>query len=236
MKHLLFAGLVLLVAACNNASPKEEDSSKAVVKEVHQAGVYTYLLVDQNRKDIWIAVPAMEARAGETYFFEGGLEMTDFESKELGRTFESVLFVEEISKTPLEGQSNVMGADMMEGMMEDGTVHAGRVDVDKKNIQMEHAEGEITIAALFANKQEFDGQTIRVRGEVTKFNSAIMDRNWVHLQDGTEYEGHFDLTATTSLDFEVGSTVVLEGTVSIDKDFGYGYVYEILLENAVVAR
>lgn len=236
MKQLVIAGLILLVAACNSTSRTEENSSKALVKEVHQAGVYTYLLVEQNKKDLWIAVPAMEATPGETYYFEGGLEMRDFESKELGRTFESVLFVEGLSITPLTSEKGMMEGAMMEGTMPDGSVHAGRVDVEKKNITMEHAEGEITIAELFADRKEYNGQIVRVRGEVTKFNAEIMDRNWVHIQDGTDYEGHFDLTATTTLDFEVGSMVVLEGTVSIDKDFGYGYVYEILLENAINAQ
>ena len=219
------------MAACNSATTKQNDTGEATVKEVHQAGVYTYLLVKKNKKDVWIAVPAMQAEPGEIYYFEGGLEMKDFESKELGRTFESVLFVEGLSKTPPTGQRS-----MMDGSQMDETVHAGRVDVEKKEIDVEHAEGEITIAELFAHKNDYSGKRIRVKGEVTKFNLAIMDRNWVHIQDGTEYEGYFDLTATTSLDFEVGSVVTLEGMVSIDKDFGYGYVYDILLENAVVVQ
>jgi hypothetical protein len=71
-----------------------------------------------------------------------------------------------------------------------------------------------------------------VKGEITRFNAAIMERNWIHIQDGTEFEGQFDLAATSTETFEVGSTVVLEGVLAADLDFGYGYTYEILLENA----
>ena len=223
--------MILMLAACNGATTKQNDRGEATVKEVHQAGVYTYLLVEKDKKDIWIAVPAMQAEVGETYYFEGGLEMKDFESKELERTFNSVLFVEGLSKTPLTGEPSMMDGSMMEE-----TVHAGRVDVEKKEIEMEHTKGEITLADLFANKNDYTGKTIRVKGEVTKFNPSIMDRNWVHIQDGTEYEGQFDLTATTALEFEVGNIVTIEGTVSTDKDFGYGYVYDILLENAVLVQ
>ncbi len=59
-----------------------------------------------------------------------------------------------------------------------------------------------------------------------------MELNWVHIQDGTEFEGKFDLTATSIESFEVGSTVILEGILALNKDFGYGYKYEILLEKA----
>ena len=224
------------MAACNSAPREQKNSDEAIVKEVLQAGVYTYLKVDKNKEDLWIAVPAMEAEPGDIYYFDGGLEMKDFESKELGRTFKSVLFVETLSTTPPGAETPATGSDAMGGTMEDGTVHAGRVEVEKKEIKVEHGAGEITIAELFKNKNDYSGKKIRVKGQVTKFNQAIMDRNWVHIQDGTEHQGHFDLTATTAQDFEVGSTVVLEGMVSLDKDFGYGYVYEILLEDAVVLK
>ena len=59
-----------------------------------------------------------------------------------------------------------------------------------------------------------------------------MERNWVHLQDGTEFEGKFDLTVTSSEAFEVGQVVTLEGILALNRDFGYGYSYEILLEKA----
>jgi hypothetical protein len=59
-----------------------------------------------------------------------------------------------------------------------------------------------------------------------------MKRNWIHIQDGTEYSGKFDLTATTDIEATVGETLTLEGTITLDKDFGYGYSYEVLMEDA----
>ena len=64
-----------------------------------------------------------------------------------------------------------------------------------------------------------------------------MSKNWIHLQDGTDFEGKFDLTITTSsTDVKVDDVVTLEGIVSINKDFGYGYFYEVLLEDAKILK
>ena len=91
MKKLVFLALVVLLAAC--ASDEPTGSKEVKVKEVHQAGEYTYLLVKAKGPEYWVAVPAMEAKVGETYYYEGGLLMTDFRSETLDKTFETVLFV-----------------------------------------------------------------------------------------------------------------------------------------------
>ena len=104
----------------------------------------------------------------------------------------------------------------------------------KKVSKIEPAKDGITIAELFENKEKYNGKTVKTKGQVTKYNAAIMKKNWIHIQDGTEYNGKFDLVATSNQEFNVGDVVTIEGTVSLNKDFGYGYSYEILIENAVV--
>jgi hypothetical protein len=61
-----------------------------------------------------------------------------------------------------------------------------------------------------------------------------MEKNWFHIQDGTSNEGEFDLTIT-SLEEEIklDEVITFEGTIVLNKDFGYGYKYDILLEDAV---
>ena len=63
-----------------------------------------------------------------------------------------------------------------------------------------------------------------------------MNKNWIHLQDGTEFDGQFDLTLTTDQQFEVGSVVTMEGKIALDKDFGYGYSYKVLLEDSKIVQ
>jgi hypothetical protein len=112
----------------------------------------------------------------------------------------------------------------------------GKVTLEKQDITIEKSEGVTTIADLYKDLKKFNGTTIRVKGKVTKVNLAIMNKNWVHLQDGTEFDGQFDLTLTTDQQFEVGSVVTVEGRIALDKDFGYGYSYKVLLEDSKIVQ
>ena len=57
-----------------------------------------------------------------------------------------------------------------------------------------------------------------------------MGKNWVHIQDGTDYKDGFDLTVTTNNTVAVGEIVTFEGKIALDKDFGYGYSYSVIME------
>ena len=105
------------------------------------------------------------------------------------------------------------------------------VDIEKMDVKVETCEGCITISNLIANKQSFSGKVIKVKGRVTKFNPEIMGKNWVHIQDGSEFKGEFDLTITTNNRVSVGDTLTFEGKIALDKDFGYGYFYSVLMED-----
>ena len=59
-----------------------------------------------------------------------------------------------------------------------------------------------------------------------------MNRNWLHIQDGSE-EG-LDLTVTTEENIALGAIVSLEGVITLDKDFGAGYRYDIIMEKAML--
>jgi hypothetical protein len=109
--------------------------------------------------------------------------------------------------------------------------HGGMVKAEKANVTVTPCEGCIKLSDLLSNKKSFSGKTIKVTGAVTKFNAGIMGKNWIHIQDGSEVNGEFDLTITTDEVAEVGQTVTFEGIIALDKDFGYGYVYSILMEN-----
>lgn len=91
-----------------------------------------------------------------------------------------------------------------------------------------------TVAELYALRDELEGQVVAVRGQVSKFNAAIMDRNWLHLQDGsgTGEGGDFDLTVTTGDAAAPGDVVVVRGTLRTDRDFGAGYRYPVIIEEA----
>ena len=101
----------------------------------------------------------------------------------------------------------------------------------KEGIKVEPAEGGITIADLYSKKDSYAGKTVKIRGEVVKYNAEIMGKNWIHLQDGTNSNGSFDIAVTTSDVAKVGDVVTVEGSVTLKKDFGAGYFYEVIIEN-----
>jgi len=236
MKYLirLFV-LALLVLSCKSGGEKDKKDNQgiheAVVKEVLDAGGYSYLKVDEKGEEKWLAVNQMDAKVGETYYYNEGMTMTDFESESLGKTFESIIFLDEISKNKedLSGKTDMKDEkDMM------AQHHAVNLKSSQEKIEVEPAEGGITIAELYANKKKYKGKKIIVRGKVTKFNEAIMNTNWIHIQDGTEHEGSFDLTAKSDAVVKIGDVVTLEGKVNLDVDLGHGYSYDIILKDAVL--
>ena len=97
------------------------------------------------------------------------------------------------------------------------------------------AEGGKTIAEVFAQKDQLAGQKVVFRGKVVKTNPRIMGKNWLHVRDGSGAEGSNDLTVTTAGAAPmVGDTVVVSGPVVLNKDFGMGYSYDVIIEDAEV--
>lgn len=107
---------------------------------------------------------------------------------------------------------------------------SSKVGLEKINITVDPCRDCIKISDLLANKKSYSGKTIMVKGQVTKFNPEIMGKNWIHIQDGSEFEGSFDLTITTDKQASIGETITFEGRIVLDKDFGYGYFYNVLME------
>jgi hypothetical protein len=105
-----------------------------------------------------------------------------------------------------------------------------KVSTEKINVKVEPCKDCIKISNLLENRKNYSGKSVKVTGQVTKFNAQIMGKNWIHIQDGSEFKGAFDLTITTDKEVSVGQTITFEGKIVIDKDFGYGYFYSVLME------
>jgi hypothetical protein len=220
-----FAGIALLAASCNSNSTVDENLApnvhKVKIEEVLQSSNYTYLLVSEKDQEKWIAISKAEVEKGKFYYYEPGIEMTNFASKELKRTFPAITFVDKFSDQPIVAKITM--ADSMKGK---------QAAEPKAGIKVDPAKGGITIAELYANKDTYAGKTVKIRGEVVKYSPDIMKTNWVHIQDGTNSEGSFDLTITTDDVTKVGDVVTFEGVVAVKKDFGAGYYYEVIVEKA----
>ena len=93
-----------------------------------------------------------------------------------------------------------------------------------------------TVEGLYQQKAKLGGQEVQVRGKVVKVNNGVMNRNFLHIQDGTGKQGTNDLTVTSQETAEIGEEVVVTGKLAVDKDFGAGYTYPILLEEAKISK
>ena len=97
------------------------------------------------------------------------------------------------------------------------------------------AEGGQTVAGLHAAKEQLEGETVVIRGKVVKVNANIMGKNWLHVRDGSGEEGTNDLTITTTGAVPaIGDTVLVTGAVGLNRDFGMGYMYPLIVEDAEV--
>ncbi|HEY5510446.1 MAG TPA: hypothetical protein VIK10_05385 [Prolixibacteraceae bacterium] len=238
MKSIIYLVVVLaLLAGCNNAKVKKTENKPAtatpgapemhavVAKDVIQTSGYTYLLLKEGDKENWAAVSRFEAEKGKTYYYNQSMEMSNFKSKELNRTFESILFIQDFSDQPIKPKP-------LPALTTKGRQNMEQVG----GIKVEPISGGQKLSDIFANPSNYNGKKVKVSGQVIKFSPEIMQKNWVHLQDGTEANGSFDLTVTTLDTVVAGSTVSFEGVVTLNKDFGYGYKYDVILEEAKVLK
>ncbi len=204
---------------------KNMAQNEVTVNEVQQTAGYTYLLVQESNQEFWLAVTKTEVKVGEKIYFTEAMEMNDFESKELNKVFDRIFFVDQIGKKPIDVETKKaeLVAKQQEGIQK-------LLD----SIKISPVSGGYSIGDLYTNAEKYNKQIVKVRGQVVKVNMDIMDRNWVHLMDGTKGENRSDLTFTTKDVVKVGDTVTFEGTLALDREFGAGYVYPLLVEDAVI--
>ena len=224
---VLIIGFVLL-SSCKEKNQEYvpvENKTKAhqiKVKEVLQTSSYTYLFVNENNKDYWIAVGKADVKVNDHLYYQEALVMKDFKSEELDRTFDQILFVENIGGMKLKNDS-----------MPNDSLHQQVLVQEKKPvINVDIAPNGIRIAELMKNRDNYANKKVIIRGQVVKINANIMDRNWVHLKDGTSHSGKSDLTFTTLEEVNIGDVVTFEGTVAIEKEYGAGYIYPLIVEDA----
>jgi len=231
MKYLYISLLsFFLIVACSHDENQDQSEMESIKSEPHIAKVvekipsnnYLYLQVSENKETFWIAVPAMEIETGETIYFSKYMIMSDFKSENIERTFDKILFVEDARKSSTPDEMK--------------KIHSGAIPVEKQDVKIEPlAEGK-TIEQIYADKSSLNGTMVTTKGKVVKFNKQIMKRNWIHIQDGTGDENSYDLVITTNDEVKVGEIITAEGKLSVDKDFGAGYFFSVIIEDAKINK
>ncbi len=201
------------------------------VLETTNAASYTYVLVDTGTGQRWAAAPQVAVKVGDTVAVANAMAMPNYHSKTLDRDFEVVYFTGSLTVNgaiPGAGGASV-------GLPKNHPPIAGTTASPKVELTgIKKAAGGKSIAEIVSGKTELKGKAVKVRGRVVKYNAGIMGKNWLHIQDGTGSAGSNDLTVTTATLVKVGDTVLVSGTVVTDRDFGGGYKYSVIIEDAKV--
>ena len=212
-----------------SASPPASAVIKGTVLEVNDVEAYTFLRLKTKDGETWAAVTRTTVKKGAEVTIENPMLMSNFESKSMKKTFDKIIF------GSLAGAGGGVAA-----------AHAGlgiaapAGDVKVGNVKVPKAVGPNarTVAEVITRRDELKDKTVLVRGTVVKFNAEIMDKNWVHLRDGSGSAANNtnDVLVTTKDRAKVGDVVVAKGIVHTDRDLGSGYSYKVLIEEATLQK
>ncbi|PKO35534.1 MAG: nucleotide-binding protein [Betaproteobacteria bacterium HGW-Betaproteobacteria-7] len=232
MKSLLAICLILaapfVVAADKGAvAPAADDVVRGVVLEVKDVESYTYLRLKTKSGETWAAVEKTPLKKGAEVTIEHAMVMKNFESVALKRRFDSIVFGQ------LAGAAGVAPAAAPHGGMAKAPVNVANIKVDKAA-----GANARTVAEIIGRAGQLKDKPVLVRGQIVKYNAGIMGKNWLHLRDGTgsDKDGSNDLLVTTLNEASPGEVVTVKGTVRTDKDFGSGYVYKVMVDEATLQK
>ena len=224
---------------------KEESIQKAQIfygkiLEIKPAMGYKYLKIDEDGKTIWVAIANAPVKIGEKIGYDKKTLMKNFQSKALNQKFEEIYFASDVylaekakafkslkSMLDLDKTKKDPHAGMGKGMSPDPEEEKPSKPFVKKDAY--------TIEEIHMWRKELKGQTINLEGTVFKVSHGIMKRDWVHLGDGSGNEKKLtdDLVFTTPTStLKKGDKVIATGKVVVDRDFGYGYFYKVIIEES----
>jgi hypothetical protein len=217
-------------AAAASAVPGNRSFAGKVL-ETMDAATYTYVQVAVGTEKLWAAAPKTAIKVGDSVTITDGMPMSNYHSQTLNRDFPMIYFAGSLLAPGTQAAGGTAHGKMPAGHPPVGRGEA-KPKVDLTGIAK--ATGGQTVQEIFAGKQKLAGKEVIVRGKVVKYNAQIMGKNWLHIQDGTGTEGSNDLTVTTSTPAKLGDVVLVTGKLSTDKDFGAGYKFAVILDEAKV--
>lgn len=186
--------------------------------ETFNSGGYTYVQLKTDKGPVWAAGPTTAINKNDEVSFIGKVAMIDFYSKSLDRKFKNIYFVD---------------AFIVNGVKIGNTAVDPHKKINKPQAaalkSFSKAKNGQDIAEILKNKDALAGKTVKVRGQVSKYTASVMGKNWLHIRDSSSDQ---DITITTDASAKLDDIVLAEGKLILNKDYGYGYVYEVLIEDA----
>lgn len=227
--------LLALAAAPIQAAPDAAGAISGKVVETMNAASYTYVLIDTGAKKSWVAAPQFAVKVGDSAAIADAMPMKNYQSKTLNRTFDVVYFTGNISVNGAPAAPSTtapIAAPSTAALPPGQRTMPAKTAPDLTGIK--RAENGQTVAEVITGKTKFAGRPIAIRARVVKYNAQILGKNWLHIRDGSGAPGTNDLTVTTTATAKVGDLVLVTGKLGTDRDFGSGYKYPLIIEDATV--
>jgi len=232
------------------AAAAAADQIKGKILEKVDAAPYSYLKLATSAGEKWAAVPQTDTKAGAEVTVTVSAPMANFESKTLNKKFDMVYFGTLGGDAPAPVAAPAAGG--MPGAMPGAGGEAPPNPAQMAAQHQQAAQGPDnvkiakvakaggpdgkTVEEVWTQRTSLKEKSVTLKGQVVKFSPGIMGRNWIHLRDGSGSgeKNTNDVTITTQDDVKVGDVVQVKGTIRLDKDFGAGYAYPVIVEDAKV--
>lgn len=196
------------------------DVFEGTVVDILEGGGYTYMQIDDTKKKYWVAVEGTKVEKGTEVRFTEELKAKNFESKTLNRKFDEIVFASNLqyrTQVPEKGNLALVSEQVKESPYKQ--------------------KDTMSVKEAWEKRASLKDKTIAIRGKVVKASPNIIGRNWIHIQDGTGEGSEVGRVVFTSSELpKVGDIVTASGVVRVDKDFGSGYSYKIIVENATFVQ
>jgi hypothetical protein len=245
-------------------APPNVVTVSGTVLETMDASEYTYMRLKTASGEIWTAINKAKIRKGDAVTVTNAMVMDGFQSKTLNRTFDHILFgvlagpggaPPAAAAAPPAAAPGAAAPAAAAPMIADHRPSNGSAPATQPEMAAQHGEAiggppdapdvkvpkadgpnAKTVAEVWTQRVSLKGKEVVVKGKVVKVTNGVMGKNWLHLRDGSgaKAKKDNDLSVTTGAVVKVGDVVTATGLVTIDKDFGAGYAYPVILENAKV--
>jgi hypothetical protein len=244
-------------------APPKVVSVSGTVLETMDASEYTYMRLKTASGETWAAINKTKIRKGDAVTVTNAMVMDGFQSTTLNRTFDHILFgvlagpdgaplasaapaaaappaAAPAAAAPMIADHRPANGSMPATQPEMAAQHGEAIGgpPDAPDVKVPKADGPNakTVAEVWTQRVSLKGKEVVVRAKVVKVTNGVMNKNWLHLRDGSgaKAKKDNDLSVTTDAVVKVGDVVTATGLVTIDKDYGAGYAYPVILENAKV--
>jgi len=210
------------------------------VLEIKPAMGYKYLKIDEEGKEIWVAIANAPVKIGDKIGYDKKTKMTNFKSKTLDQEFKEVYFASEVylpqQATGPKSMKQMLGLGAAKKDPHAGMGRSMSPEPEEETPAKPFVKKDAyTVEEIHMWRKSLKDQIISIKGSVYKVSRGIMKLDWVHVGDGTGNEKKLtdDLVFTaSSAKVEKGDKIIAKGKVIVDKDFGYGYFYKVIIQDA----